>query len=261
MYVAYQSGAGSISIPWLCLFAYLTGVGGCAAFAGSIKTCKSCCVFYCIRSHCITAALNWPNYRGTATAFPLSAFGLSAFFFSTISSIAFPDNTSDLLLLLAIATFTMILVGTLFLRIVPNTTSYSPISDPDERSGSDSSTLLKRTRSKEIRSYPRRASHEPGTQTETISYHRRPSPVTDTKRFDEPEAPNSGAEETSSLLSKSSGSDPGDVPLQHGDAQNVSEHDSRCIDVRGLALLSKVKFYQLWLTLGLLTGIGLMTIK
>ena len=39
--VAYESGPNSISMPWLCLFAYLTGIGGCAAFAGSIKTCKS----------------------------------------------------------------------------------------------------------------------------------------------------------------------------------------------------------------------------
>lgn len=36
--IAFERGAGSVSIPWLCLFAYLTGVGGCAAFAGAVKT-------------------------------------------------------------------------------------------------------------------------------------------------------------------------------------------------------------------------------
>jgi len=41
--LAYDGGPGSISIPWLCLFAFLTGVGGCAAFAGSIKTCETPC--------------------------------------------------------------------------------------------------------------------------------------------------------------------------------------------------------------------------
>jgi hypothetical protein len=32
-------------------------------------------------------------------------------------------------------------------------------------------------------------------------------------------------------------------------------------DVRGFALLPKVEFWQLFLTMGLLSGIGLMTIK
>ena len=33
------------------------------------------------------------------------------------------------------------------------------------------------------------------------------------------------------------------------------------MDVRGLAVLKHAKFYQLWCFLGLMTGIGLMTIK
>ena len=37
---AFQSGPGSIGLPWLCLFAFMTGIGGCAAFAGAIKTCE-----------------------------------------------------------------------------------------------------------------------------------------------------------------------------------------------------------------------------
>ena len=38
---AYEGGPGSIEMPWLCLFAFMTGIGGCAAFAGAIKTCKT----------------------------------------------------------------------------------------------------------------------------------------------------------------------------------------------------------------------------
>ena len=41
---AYQGGPDSIAMPWLCFFAYLTGIGGCAAFAGAIKTCEKCCI-------------------------------------------------------------------------------------------------------------------------------------------------------------------------------------------------------------------------
>lgn len=41
--LAYDGGPGSISILWLCFFAFMTGIGGCAAFAGSIKTCGIPC--------------------------------------------------------------------------------------------------------------------------------------------------------------------------------------------------------------------------
>ena len=238
---------------------YLTGIGGCAAFAGSIKTCKLIVYPDGLQSHCATAALNWPHYRGTATAFPLSAFGLSAFFFSAISSLAFPDNTSDLLLLLAVATFVMVLTGACFLRVVPSNPTYAPILNSDERSGSDSSTLLRRTKSEEIRHGLTRPSIEPGTQPEILPYHA--GALKDSPKLDELEAPNPGTEETSSLLSKSSGSSPGDVPYQKGDTKTIAEHDTQHVDIRGIALLSRIEFYQLWLMLGLLTGIGLMTIK
>ena len=202
------------------------------------------------------AALNWPHSRGTATAFPLAAFGLSALFFAAISSLAFPDNTSDLLLLLSIATFLMTFIGTFFLRVIPTTPPYASISK-DERSGSDSSTLLKRTRSTDSKYSAGRVSHEPGTQPETISYG--DDTPKDPTVFSEPGGPNGGTEETSSLLSKSSG--PGDVPYQDGNAVPETNRDSHHADIRGLALLSRMKFYQLWLMMGLLTGIGLMTIK
>ncbi len=210
-------------------------------------------------SHHDAAALNWPNHRGTATAFPLSAFGLSAFYFSAISSLAFPDDTAGLLLLLAIATFTMVFVGTFFLRVVPNTPSYSSVFSADERSTSDSSTLLKRTMSGESRHGATGFSHDPGTQSETISY--KDGLHSDSGKLDEPYTLEAGIEEISSLLSKSSESDSGDVPLQNGDGGPVINHHSQHVDVRGLDLLSNMKFYQLWLLLGLLTGIGLMTIK
>jgi hypothetical protein len=36
---------------------------------------------------------------------------------------------------------------------------------------------------------------------------------------------------------------------------------SHCLDITGLALLYKTQFWQLWILMGLLTGVGLMTIK
>lgn len=153
----------------------------------------------------------------------------------------------------------MVLIGTLFLRVVPHTSTYSPLKTED-RSGSDSSTLLKRARSRDSRySAGRLSQDEPGTQPEGISFH--DDTPKDLTEFNEPEGPKQGAEETSSLLSKSSGSGPGDIPYQEPTAKNKTDHDSHHVDIRGLALLSKMKFYQLWSMMGLLTGVGLMTIK
>lgn len=38
--IAFIRGAGSISVPWLCLFTFVIGIGGAAAFSGSVKTGK-----------------------------------------------------------------------------------------------------------------------------------------------------------------------------------------------------------------------------
>jgi hypothetical protein len=99
---AYIAGPGKTSVTALCLFGLLTGVGSCTAFSAAIKV----------------SATNWPRHRGTATAFPLSAFGLSAFFYTTVSAFAFPDDTSGYLLLLAVGTTCCVFVGMWFLSIV-----------------------------------------------------------------------------------------------------------------------------------------------
>lgn len=38
---AYAGGMGSFALPWFCLLSFMTGLGGAAAFAGAIKTCKT----------------------------------------------------------------------------------------------------------------------------------------------------------------------------------------------------------------------------
>ena len=35
---AFERGVGSVSVPWLSFFAFMAGVGGCASFAGAVKT-------------------------------------------------------------------------------------------------------------------------------------------------------------------------------------------------------------------------------
>src|SRR6266404_1386622 len=49
----------------------------------------------------------------------MSAFGLSAFFFSSISHILFPGNTSDFLLVLGLGTALPMVLGFFFVRPIP----------------------------------------------------------------------------------------------------------------------------------------------
>ena len=62
--------------------------------------------------------------------------------------------------------------------------------------------------------------------------------------------------ETSSLMSKSTSTSPGDDVEE----SNVKDHSHR-IDIRGLKMLPMIEFWQLFMLMGILTGTGLMTIK
>jgi hypothetical protein len=78
------------------------------------------------------------------------------------------------------------------------------------------------------------------------------------------------ADETSSLVSKQitsprDSSDAGDDHAEnrsyHNNADEAEQNGSHHPDIRGLALLSKPEFWQLFSIMALLSGVGLMTIK
>lgn len=129
---AYDKGAGSMSVGLISFCSFLSGVGSCAAFQAALKV----------------ATLNWPTHRGTATAFPLAAFGLSAFFYTLIAGIAFPGNTSSLLMLLSIGTSAVVLVGLPFLQVVDHKpgAGYAVLPTSEQHRRRDSN-LLHRVRS------------------------------------------------------------------------------------------------------------------
>ncbi|OAQ96653.1 hypothetical protein LLEC1_06039, partial [Akanthomyces lecanii] len=102
---AYDGASGSV--PLLCFFSYLTGMGSCLGFFAAVKV----------------SALNWPHHRGTATAFPLAAFGLGAFFFSFLGSVLFPGDPSSFLELLAWGTVALTFGGFFFLKAYPHSSS------------------------------------------------------------------------------------------------------------------------------------------
>lgn len=238
---AFITGEGSVIL--LCLYSACTGLGGCAAFAAAIKT----------------SALNWPNHRGTATAFPLAAFGLSAFFFSMFSQFLFKGDTGDFLMLLACGTFGLTFVSFFFLRVLPHS-AYSALPVSNSLSRADSNPL-RRTRSEERKSVSERGAVEPGRSI-LRNLHIPKSTGGVLNRLDlaanTPECSMPQTGETSSLMSKSSSSESGDAVEEENCVDK--EHPHR-VDLRGLQMLQKADFWFLFSNMGILTGIGLMTIK
>ncbi|KAL1608502.1 hypothetical protein SLS60_003444 [Paraconiothyrium brasiliense] len=188
IHIAYDEGAGSMSVALLSFCSFLSGVGSCAAFQAALKV----------------ATLNWPTHRGTATAFPLAAFGLSAFFYTFIAGVAFPGDISSLLVLLSFGTSMVVLVALPFLHVVDHKTG----------TGSNGSKDSSRYSSSSI------PQQEPNND----------------ERDDD-------SDETSSLLSG-----PGDLLPEDEAAGRAT-------------LLYKFEFWQIWVIMGLLTGVGLMTIN
>jgi hypothetical protein len=154
LHQAYDRGSGSM--PLLCMFSFLTGLGGCAAFSAAIKT----------------SALNWPHHRGTATGVPLAAFGLSALFFSMFAQFVFPGSTGDFLMLLSCGTSGLVFVSFFFLRVLPHS-HYTAV--PSRDAGNDDSPRLYRTRSEENKSHTERGLvAEPGRSTFAVAHLARP---------------------------------------------------------------------------------------
>ncbi|TFK53323.1 MFS general substrate transporter [Heliocybe sulcata] len=103
----YDAGPGAydgLALALLVTCGFLTGSGGNAGLSSAMNA----------------TAKSFPdNARATSTGVVLSGFGLSAFFFSTIAHIAFPGNTSDFLLVLAIGTSLPMVIGYFLVRPVP----------------------------------------------------------------------------------------------------------------------------------------------
>ncbi|KEY81583.1 MFS transporter [Aspergillus fumigatus] len=248
IYQAYVHGEGSLGVTMLSFFSFLTGFGSCSSFSASIKT----------------AASNFPDHRGTATAFPLAAFGLSAFFWSTVSAVIFKDDTGKFLLLLALGTFFLNLVAIPFLRVLPPRGPYQPLSHMGDTIVE--SRPLRTTRSTELRSSYQEEFDEAGTQSSSIfesqphAHARSPSHASDSRHH---HVNSLDSDETSSLVSKPTSRLSRDA-LDGFRADEDLPHvtlNSPHPDVRGLAMLPKVEFWQLFLTMALLSGIGLMTIN
>lgn len=93
------------SVPTLACAMALVGTGGTFGFASAMKC----------------AAVNFPNARGAATSVPMAAFGLSAFFFSTLFSTYYDGVTLDFLFALAVIPTILLAIGLITVRPMPPT--------------------------------------------------------------------------------------------------------------------------------------------
>ena len=191
----------------------------------------------------------------------MSGFGLSAFFFSGLSSLAFPEDTSGFLLFLAIGTFGMVFVSAFFLRVVHHSADYASLPTQEDPLPSQSSNGLtsepvkgrlhnngdEAERDKPSAELRRGFQLQDSSGTRVRSATRARSESLVTNQDDH------AGMARSEFLS-------GDAPDDHR-ADDGDDRQPPHLDIRGLALVRRLEFWRQFTLLGLLTGIGLMTIK
>ncbi|GAA5949666.1 hypothetical protein JCM3765_002746 [Sporobolomyces pararoseus] len=227
-----------VGIWGLALCQLMTGIGGSAALASAVKA---------------TSQSFSKARRGAAMATVLSCFGLSAFFYSSLSHanlVSTSDPTSGFLLLLALGCGFSMLLGAIFVRPCPpspvdhTSSSYLSVetSDPDEEAPPH-----QRPTSPFLRPQPSSPdASEFSLHSNIVS--RTPSPFAGTDEY--PIRPRSVARNRSSspLLRKAEESLDG-------------RHSAGDLDLSGWRMLRHTDFQLLFLYLGTCSGIGLMVIN
>lgn len=168
---------------------------------------------------------------------------------------AFRDDTGQFLLVLAVGTSSLVLASSFFVHILPSPSTYSAIADQE---GNESEQgLLRQSKSFE---HKRSSSGEIGTHEANSSTAIQGSSLSPTQDQSHSTASDTKVNETSLLL-------PGDGVCGDGvcdydsDPKSNGVNDSLFADVRGFSMVSTMEFWQRFLLLGLMTGVGLMTIK
>lgn len=211
-----------------------------------------------------SAASNFPEKSGTATAFPLAAFGLSAFFFSSMAAIFYHGQVQPFLLMLAVGTSLMVVVFGVFLRILPPDQPYTAVPErDDEHRHHFTYERPEETGRQRTNSAP--SSLLPSSSTQPHLYDAADTAQSNSSGVVKPELEERRDSEVSSLLSKPESLQDSPNNDVHGIRSHQSggddEDGSHYSDIRGLALFRKREFWQQFTLMALLSGIGLMTIK
>lgn len=205
----------------------------------------------------MSATFNWPDSRGTATAFPISGFGLSAFFFATLANFVFGEDIAGLLLMLSIGCLVLQLIALPFIHLVPPAQTYTPVPSHD-------GTQPRMVRS---RSYTRPRSKTGESQRSTslsLEGERTLLPGSTLSLLSNSEEdgyfPERGSRREATPLLQDASED--DLRPQEAHSSGNEEQDSlRNVEITGFTLLREPEFWQLFALFGVLAGIGLMTIK
>lgn len=125
LHLAYVGGWDH-SAGLLCVFSFLTGVGSSLGNSAALNAC----------------AKSYPHNRGTATAFPVAAYGLSAFVFSRISYTFFVGRTDKFLLALAISCGSAQIISSCFIGVFEHSQLGITKTKNDPNDTDESGTLL-----------------------------------------------------------------------------------------------------------------------
>ncbi|KAF8505422.1 MFS general substrate transporter [Russula emetica] len=218
----------------LVFCSFFSGVGGHAGMASAMNT----------------TAKNFPDHlRAVTVGLVMSGFGLSAFFFSSISHTLFPGNTSDFLLVLALGTAIPMIFGFFFVRIIPLPSHGATAVEAG--SSSNYQPLATSADSDEHRHY--------GSRSKNLQYQ---SDVVDEGESREPnhESPSNSVE-----LYPSSGFHSHDTPestshsIEEPQSKNLVE--GRGVNLYRWTLWKSIDFWIMCSMHALLAGTGLMYIN
>ncbi|GAA5926454.1 hypothetical protein JCM3775_001022 [Rhodotorula graminis] len=237
-------------LPALALGQLLTGIGGSAGLSAALKA---------------TSLSFAQTSRGTAIGIVVSGFGLSAFFYSTISRahlVAAADPTSAFLVTLAVGCGISMFLGAVFVR-PPPPTSVSPSAALYEPLASSAPHAHDVLSSDDVRGLSRSRSHSPAPApphhlADEYSLH---SGIVVRDRDDEEQGGLLEADRPDYLRRRSS------TPLlgKSGDDDDLrggrGAHGAGDLDVSGWTLLRTTDFYLMFAFLGLCSGTGLMWIN
>lgn len=181
-----------------------------------------------------------------------------------MAGIFFHGDTGSLLLLLALGTCLMVFVSGFFLRVLPPSQKYTSIPDretedrqqftyeePQEIGRQDTNSIPSPAQSSSTQPllHAMREPAFPAPGNEAVH-------DLEDSRVTGEAAPLVGTLKTSPYTDEETRRQ---IQTYHDNDNN--ENSSHYSDIRGLALIRRPEFWQLFLMMGLLSGIGLMTIK
>ncbi|SPO20744.1 uncharacterized protein UTRI_00220 [Ustilago trichophora] len=259
--MSYTGDWGMHSTSMLFGLNLLTGLGNSGGFTAAMNA----------------QAKSWGgSRRGTATALVLSGFGLSAFFYSSLSHLLFPGNTGDYLLLLAFGSMASMLIGLGLIKIIP------PIESSDEREeapraararvggggGVGGGGYLRRRTSSDIGARATIWQEPEALSADATDDEEQDQEASHLDPHSSAALASSSRDITAAVHSDDENIDPESQGLLSGrdeskrtSARGGVEIDPAHIDISGRRLFTQIDFYLIFFVMTLVSGAGLLLIN